>query len=140
MGIVEGLALIVMVCALWFNALSYRLQANAADVSNYLAIHQKIIDHFRRLNEAEQTKKEREVTECMNVLEISCHLFNKKVIGKITQEMLEHFLENMLKGILVPKEIIWVRLGKRRDQSFFSEMEKFAKSHGMDFPPPNQQS
>jgi len=59
-----------------------------------------IFESFRRLKELpgeEGPKRERAVTECQNALEISCHFFNRKVIGKTTQEMLEHFLENILK-------------------------------------------
>ena len=137
---VQTITILGILIALLFNARAYAQQANAIDVSNYLEIHNLITDRFRRLNQAkEDPQKKRAVTDVMNALEISCHLFNKKVIGKTTQEMLDNLLGKLLRLALKPQHPVRILIQERKDQTFFPEMEKFATSHNIDFPPPKSE-
>jgi len=128
---IQTAVLLVGVASLLWTTSALRQQARATDFENYLALQEKFAEAWRRFRDADDSTKEFEFTEVLNLLEASCHLHNKGVLRGTSREMVADYLEDILPPLFkddYAREVI--------DRSFsapdtYFHIRRFARNRGL---------
>ncbi len=99
----EGIA----VCALIVNALAFsysvwwiRRQVQAVDINNYFRFREEFSNGWRRFrDEPEESKRDFELVELLNLLESASHLYNKSIIHGVTRNMVRDYLCEVIPAV-----------------------------------------
>lgn len=107
---IDAAIFLVLILTLFYTARGVRLQAKASDFSSYLLLTERLSKAWRAYGDAracsssssEQASSQREdfeFLELMNVLEMACHLYNEKIPGCATMDMLRDHLQEVIPEI-----------------------------------------
>jgi|DewCreStandDraft_4_1066084.scaffolds.fasta_scaffold00029_185 hypothetical protein len=132
--------LLVLVFTLCYNAYGVHLQAKASDFSSYLLLTDRLSKAWRAYGDArasssslsEQASSEREdfeFSELMNVLEMACHLYNEKIPGRTTREMLCDHLKEVLPEIFGNPAAREMIADAFSGPDTFFHIRRFARNH-----------
>lgn len=119
------------VWALWYSALSVRVQARAADFTSYLDMQSRYAEAWRRYRDAQEEHKDFEFIEVLNLIEAGCHLHNKKVVYGATREMLESYLKEIISGILKNDPAKKRMLDAVSENKTFEQVVVFGERHNI---------
>ena len=97
--LVQSGLLLVGCIALGWNGWAHLQQARAADFSSYLGLMDRYSQAWRGLKEASEDDKDFEFRELLNLIEATCHLYNRKRLGSATRTQIAAYLKEILGGI-----------------------------------------
>ncbi len=130
---ISAIATLIAALALIFTALGVRQQAKAADFANYMDLKERFANAWRMFRDSEgDDRKTFEFIELMNLIEASCHLYNKGAIRGASEEMLGDYLTEILPmffGNEQAKDLITKHFS---GPDTFFHIRRFARSHGIE--------
>ena len=97
--IINSLILLSAVAAILIDAFSTRRNSRATDFSSYLQIQASFSEAWRRFLDAPEDRKSFEFFELLNIVEMACHLYNRRVISGATRSMLRIYLAELIRSI-----------------------------------------
>jgi hypothetical protein len=125
---VQAALLAVAAGALISGVWTLREQARGRDFENYLALMEKITLAWRGLSAA-ATDEDRyfEFTELINLLEATCHMFNKRVIRGTSRDMICNYLRDMLPQIFADTTAaVWITKSQTTKETY-QQIREFAR-------------
>lgn len=140
---IDAAIFLVLILTLCYTARGVRLQAQASDFSSYLLLTERLSKAWRAYgdarasssslsNQASREREEFEFLELMNVLEMACHLYNRKIILPETGEMLCDHLKEVLPKIFQNPECKGMICRAFSGRDTFFHIRRFARKHGIE--------
>lgn len=152
---IQTAILLVLTVTMIYTARGIRLQAKASDFSSYLQIMERLSKAWRAYGDARgnpsaeprtgsrkeengstepptRNREEFEFLELMNVLEMACHLYNRRIILPATGEMLRDHLKEVLPKIFGNQECEKMIKSAFSGPDTFFHIRRFARNAGVE--------
>ena len=88
---------------------------------------------WRGLKEASEDDKDFEFRELLNLIEATCHLYNRKRLGSATRTQISTYLKEILRGIQNSDYAMKHIDGAIGGPETFIEIANFVKKNGISF-------